>query len=230
MSADAGPARARRERATVSPWWMLLPALYFGATFVASQLIAAPERRTPAVYDETQIVGTIVQDLIFVAYALFAVRMSGASARAALALRRTRLGPAVRAGLLALVAIVVANIVVDQFVNASKEQGIAPQHAPRSEHQWVLLGIAAVALVLVAPFAEEIVFRGLGFAAFGRVALPLTAALFAVAHLLVVLLVPIFVFGLVIGWVRRRTGSIWPGMAIHMSVNALSLALALSTT
>jgi membrane protease YdiL (CAAX protease family) len=72
-------------------------------------------------------------------------------------------------------------------------------------------------------------FRGLCFAAMGRYALPGSAALFALAHGLPVLLVPIFVAGLVLGWVRSRSGSLYPGMAVHMTLNAVAIAAALAT-
>ena len=92
---------------------------------------------------------------------------------------------------------------------------------------WFVLCIAILGLVLVAPFAEELVFRGLGFATLGRYALPLTAALFALAHGLPVLLIPVAIAGLALGWVRQKSGSVLPGMGVHMSLNALALALAL---
>jgi CAAX protease family protein len=112
-------------------------------------------------------------------------------------------------------------------LHASQRQGIAPTHGPRSTHQWVVLAVAVVGLVIVAPFAEELVFRGLGFATLGRFALPLTAALFALAHGLPVLLIPVAIAGLALGWMRQRTGSVLPGMGVHMSLNGLALALAL---
>src|SRR4029077_15243356 len=106
-------------------------------------------------------------------------------------------------------------------------QGIAPTHDPRNTHQWVVLGIALVGLVLVAPAAEELVFRGLRFATLGRFALPLTTILFALAHGLAVLLIPVAFAGLLLGLLRQRTGSVYPGMGVHMSLNALAIGLAL---
>jgi hypothetical protein len=90
-----------------------------------------------------------------------------------------------------------------------------------------VLAIAVGGLVLVAPAAEELVFRGLGFATLGRFALPLTTALFAIAHGLAVLLIPVAIAGLVLGLLRERTASVYPGMGVHMSLNALALGLAL---
>jgi membrane protease YdiL (CAAX protease family) len=210
----------------LSPWWMAAPALLFVANFLAATFSSSSSSNN-AVYDATAIVGTVVVDLVLIGYVLFATRVSRRPIRPTLALVPTPLRPAVRLGLAALGVIIVANLLLEPVLHASQRQGIAPTHDPRSTHQWVVLGIAVVGLVLVAPFAEELVFRGLGFATLGRYALPLTAALFALAHGLPILLIPVAIAGLALGWVRQRTGSVLPGMGVHMSLNAVALALAL---
>jgi uncharacterized protein len=210
----------------LSPWWMAAPALLFIANFLAATF-SSSSSSSNAVYDAAAIVGTVVIDLVLIGYVLFATRMSRRPIVPTLALVRTPVRPAVRLGLAALGVIVVANLVLEPVLHASQRQGIAPTHDPRGTHQWVVLGVAVVGLVLVAPFAEELVFRGLGFATLGRYALPLTAALFALAHGLPVLLIPVAIAGLALGWMRQRTGSVLPGMGVHMSLNALALALAL---
>ena len=210
----------------LSPWWMAAPALLFIANFLAATF-SSSSSSSNAVYDATAIVGTVVVDLVLIGYVLFATRVSRRPIARTLALLRTPLRPAVRLGLGALGVIVVANFVLEPVLHASQRQGIAPTHDPRTTHQWVVLGVAVVGLVFVAPFAEELVFRGLGFATLGRFALPLTAALFALAHGLPVLLIPVAIAGLALGWMRERTGSVLPGMGVHMSLNALALILAL---
>jgi CAAX protease family protein len=210
----------------LSPWWMAAPALLFIANFLAATF-SSSSSSSNAVYDATAIIGTVVVDLVLIGYVLFATRVSRRPIVRTLALLRTPLRPAVRLGLGALGVIVVANFILEPVLHASQRQGIAPTHDPRNTHQWVVLGVAVVGLVFVAPFAEELVFRGLGFASLGRFALPLTAALFALAHGLPVLLIPVAIAGLALGWVRERTGSVLPGMGVHMSLNALALILAL---
>lgn len=210
----------------VSPWWMAAPALLFIANFLAATFSSSSSSNN-AVYDAAAIVGTVVVDLVLIGYVLFAARASRRPIVPTLALVRTPLRPAVRLGLAALGVIVVANFILEPVLHASQRQGIAPTHDPRNTHQWVVLGVAVVGLILVAPFAEELVFRGLGFASLGRYALPLTAALFALAHGLPVLLIPVAIAGLALGYIRQRTGSVLPGMGVHMSLNALALILAL---
>jgi membrane protease YdiL (CAAX protease family) len=212
----------------LSPWWMLPPALLFIANFVGALVAGSSSSSSSnAVYDAAEIVGTIVLDLVLIGYVLFAAWISRRPVAPTLALRPTPVRRAVRLGAIALGLIVVSNIVLEPILHAGQRQGIAPTHDPRTTHQWVVLAVAIVGLVLVAPAAEELVFRGLGFATMGRFALPVTTALFAVAHGLPVLLIPVAIAGLLLGLVRTRTGSVFPGMGVHMSLNALALALAL---
>ncbi len=95
-------------------------------------------------------------------------------------------------------------------------------------------GIRAFVLDLVnggvlAPFSEEIFFRGL---VFGGLAQRLPAALAAVISALLFALLhgigvigPIFVLGLGLAYVYRRTGTVWASMVTHSLVNAVSLVL-----
>ena len=210
----------------LSPWWMAAPALLFIANFVAAAFTSSSTSKN-AVYNASAIVGTGAGDVVLIGSVLFAARASRRPVARTLAIVRTPLRPAIRLCLGALGVIVVSNLVLEPVLHASQRQGIAPTHDPRSTHQWVVLAVAIVGLVLVAPAAEELVFRGLGFATLGRYALPVTTALFAIAHGLAVLLIPVAIAGLALGWVRQKTGSVLPGMGVHMSLNALALALAL---
>jgi membrane protease YdiL (CAAX protease family) len=205
---------------------MLAPALLFIGNFIGALVSSGPAENN-AVYNAGEIVGTVVLDLILIGYVLFAVWASHCPIAPTLALRRAPLRPTLKLTALALVVVVVANLLIDPILHASQRQGIAPTHDPRSTHQWVVLSIAIVGLVLVAPAAEELVFRGLGFAALGRLALPLTTILFALAHGLPVLLIPVGIAGLALGLLRQRSASVLPGMGVHMTLNALALGIAL---
>ena len=90
--------------------------------------------------------------------------------------------------------------------------------------------VAALAIVVVAPASEEIIFRGLFFGAIegrwgARVALIVSSILFAVAHVQPEHIVPIFSVGLALGWARWKTGSLGLPMLLHMLNNGLSLIL-----
>ncbi len=87
-----------------------------------------------------------------------------------------------------------------------------------------------LALVLggvVAPVAEEILFRGFLYAGLrarlglGK-GLVISAALFAIVHVIPGVLPPIWVMGLVFAWLYERYDSLWPCVMLHSLVNSLA--------
>jgi membrane protease YdiL (CAAX protease family) len=185
--------------------------------------------RSNAVYDITTLVASGAIEAALAGYALIAAGVSGGPIAETLAIRRVPLRPAAIAAAVGLVVILASEAVLDPIFNGGAQQGIEPTHSPATNHEWAAVGVAAVMLVLVAPVAEELIFRGLGFAAFGQVAVPVTSLLFALAHGLPALLVEVAVAGLVLAEIRRRTGSVLPGMGVHMAFNGLALAIAFLT-
>jgi membrane protease YdiL (CAAX protease family) len=92
--------------------------------------------------------------------------------------------------------------------------------------------LAVLAIVILAPIAEELFFRGVVYNAWlreggRRYALVGSAALFAVIHLSLVAIVPIFLLGLALAWIYRRTANLLAPIAMHATVNGISVALAL---
>jgi uncharacterized protein len=133
--------------------------------------------------------------------------------------------------LVVLVAILLVEQALEPVLHAGREQGLEPT-------RWMpdragAFALNAVVIVLVDPFTEELTFRGLGFTLLSRygtaVAVGLTALTFALAHGLVAGLLPLFVFGVGIAFLRVRTGSIYPGMLLHACFNGAVIALAAST-
>jgi membrane protease YdiL (CAAX protease family) len=93
--------------------------------------------------------------------------------------------------------------------------------------------LVVFAIVLFAPVAEELFFRGIVFNAWlreaGRVlAYVGSAALFALIHLSLVSLLPIFLLGLALAWAYERTGSLLTPIVMHATVNGISVAFALA--
>jgi hypothetical protein len=54
-----------------------------------------------------------------------------------------------------------------------------------------------------------------------------SAAMFAVIHLSLVALLPIFLLGMALAWVYDRTGSLLAPIVMHAVVNGISVAIAL---
>lgn len=92
--------------------------------------------------------------------------------------------------------------------------------------------VLVLAVVLVAPIAEELFFRGLVFNAWERergtrVAVVGSAALFALIHGSLVQLLPIFVLGIGLALLYRSTRSLPATMAMHAGFNAITVTITL---
>jgi len=91
--------------------------------------------------------------------------------------------------------------------------------------QWMI----AAGVVVVGPLAEEALFRGALFGPlrkrYGRGAvIVVTSVLFAAVHMEPRRMVPIFAVGVIVGYLRSESGSLWPALAAHLGFNALPVA------
>lgn len=125
-----------------------------------------------------------------------------------------------------------ASLVLSQFVPA-------PENI-QTDYQTAAAGgaLAFVATVLLgavlAPLGEEAFFRGVVANAMGRwpawVAVPVSAAIFALAHGVNAVLLTAFIVGVATALLFRRTGSIWPGVLTHVVHNTLAILFPLVLT
>lgn len=133
--------------------------------------------------------------------------------------------------LLVLLGIFAVSLALSPFLEAGREQGLT-QDEWDSARAAAYFASAAV-IVIAAPIVEELSYRGLGFSLLlpwgQRLAVAVTALLFALGHGLVYAFPVLFAFGLGLGILRARTGSVLPGIALHAFFNASALALALAS-
>ena len=115
-------------------------------------------------------------------------------------------------------------VFVDSVLPTGEAQSAASPWDPDRAIPYV---VNALIIVIVAPVVEELMFRGLGFtllAHFGQgAAILITAALFGVSHGLFGLALAATAIGLGLGYLRSRTASVYPGILLHILVNALSV-------
>lgn len=81
--------------------------------------------------------------------------------------------------------------------------------------------------VIIAPFCEELFFRGFVLTGMRHELSPawavlLSALLFATAHVDPGTFVPLFAIGLALGFLRLRSGSTWASMSLHILNNLVS--------
>ena len=145
-----------------------------------------------------------------------------------LALRRpTSIALAARIGVVIIACIFALEYVVTKlpFEDPGKEQGLAPTH-------WIpghdgAFAANLVLFVAVAPFVEEVLFRGLGqslLRRFGPVtAIVLVGLFFGAWHGLLIALLVLVPFGWALAYLRERTDSVYPGMVVHALFNAVAI-------
>jgi membrane protease YdiL (CAAX protease family) len=131
-----------------------------------------------------------------------------------------------------IVGIYIITGIVSPFLHPGREQGLTPSGWQASHAGAFAANFVVIALV--APFVEELTFRGLGFSLlerYGRtVAIAVIGILFGLVHGLVEALPILVAFGAGLAWLRSRTGSVYPGMLVHATFNAIALAVAVTTT
>ena len=101
------------------------------------------------------------------------------------------------------------------------------KRAASRPYGWVPL---ALAVAVVAPLIEELMFRGRMQTAFERrlgmlPGILVTTALFAVAHLAAFKLPSMILSGLVLGAAVSFTGSIWAGVILHAANNGVAVLM-----
>jgi len=178
-------------------------------------------------YHWSTAVGGLFQFGIFLAIVL---ALSGGS-RERLALRPPRSWK--RTAGLATVVFFVSWIglgLLDKLFHGGQEQALTPD-------RWQPKHAAAFAanflvIALVAPFVEELLFRGIGFHLLQRfgdtAAIVVTGLAFGLYHGLVNALPILMLFGIALAWLRSRTRSVYPGMLVHAAFNAVALVVSVT--
>jgi membrane protease YdiL (CAAX protease family) len=158
------------------------------------------------------------------------------SAGKALGLRKFAAGPALLWIVLLFVVVIVINVLYqDIIVNfhlpiQTNDQLILDQ----AKNEPLTVYATLLASVLVAPFCEEIFFRGFVFMGLLR-GMPLvwavvfSALIFAVAHADPGSFAVLFCIGLALAFLRWRTRSLWPSIVLHLLNNGIGALLIILT-
>lgn len=205
--------------------WLALIALLTLAQ-VYGRYVADTDLPDDPLYSSSFAAANLTQWILLGAFAIGLA----AGARHLLALRKPR-----RKGRAALVALgtfllVVAGGAVLSVLglDPASEQGLVPDEWPPPDE--LVFGANLLFVVLVGPFVEELLFRGLGFSLlrpFGRVVAIVGSALaFAAMHGLLEGFALIFMLGLGLAVMREVTGSVLPGFALHATFNAIAVTAA----
>ena len=126
----------------------------------------------------------------------------------------------------AFTAIIIVSAILSQFLDAGDEQGLVPKSWDSSRAAPFIAN--AIVVAIVAPFVEELLYRGLGYGLLTQFipVLPtilITGFAFGLGHGLVLGLPVLAFFGITLAWLRWQTGSVYPGMIVHGTFNGLAL-------
>jgi len=182
-----------------------------------------------ALYRYETAVGGVVVYLMLLLVLLGIAR--GLPKRELFALRRPESWPtALGLALAAYVTIFAGAGLILIALDAGDEQGLTPEEWEPSRAGAYAANFVAVALV--GPIVEELMYRGMGMTLLARfgapVAVLVTAVAFGLGHGLILALAALVFFGLVTALLRLRTNSVYPCMLVHCAFNATSLIAAVS--
>jgi len=207
--------------------WLVLVAAYTALAYGGRASGGNPP--DDLLYRYSTALGALVQYAITLAIVLWIAR--GPSQRQLLGLRRpASWSRAAGSALLVIVLIYALTAAADPFLHAGEEQGLTPNGWDSSRTSAYAANFGVIALV--APVVEELMFRGAGYSLllpFGAAAAVLgTGVAFGLVHGLVYGFIILTVFGISLAWLRRRTQSVYPCIAVHSLFNAIALVWAVT--
>ena len=126
-----------------------------------------------------------------------------------------------------ILGVLIVSVLLEPLLHGGREQGLSPDEwQPEHARAFLLNGIIVSTVV---PFTEELFFRGLGVRALqflgGMSAVVMTGLVFGFSHGILAALPPLVLFGIVLGWVRLRSDSVWPGMFAHGFYNGVGILI-----
>jgi len=230
MSEHPGTERHPGRLAAWLTFVLALTALNYAGRFAGEDTVDGD-----IAYQWISTIGVVIQFGIMLGILLLIAR--GFSKREVFALRRPRswkralgLTAVALAAIYAAAAAYTGLLSLIGDYDASEEQGLVPDGWDSSRAA-PFVGFF-LAVTLLAPAVEELTYRGMGiwvFRPYGTVlAVVATGLLFGLAHGLLIGLPILAFFGLVVGWLRIKTGSIYPPMALHAVFNGVALIAAVS--
>jgi membrane protease YdiL (CAAX protease family) len=173
---------------------------------------------------------TVVQDIVFVLTAIMFAQFGGRKVRSwQFGFRPTPLRRAFGLAAMTIVAFFVFSAIWVVVLNV-KEEDTKLLNALGTNETALLLAASALLTTVIAPICEETLFRGYIFAALSkwRGWIPgaiLTGVLFGAVHVgsaPVEDLIPLGVLGFALCFLYRRTGSLYPCIAVHSLNNSFA--------
>jgi len=218
--------------------WMAWAALVaaFGGALMGALIIGVIGSAAGSSFTDpspaVSISATIVQDLSFIGAALLFANISARPLPEQFGLRPTRFWPAVGWMAATFAAFYAFTLVWVAILGVSPDDTKLPDELGVKDSTYALLAVAFLVAV-VAPMAEEFFFRGFFYGALRNWKGPwpaaiLTGLVFGAIHVgsaEAAFLLPLGFFGFSLCLLRERTGSLYPGIALHCMNNSLAFGV-----
>lgn len=218
------PPKTRPMTLAVAALWVTGTTALF--LLLGSTVVSLRESASPDVFGQTV---CLVAAYSLGLFAILRVYGPDMSIRQFLALRRTHAGFYGLGLLLGLAVALPANLLFELvhqlFPQLDVPTDITTLFFEASTTDRVLMGAA---VLLAGPTIEEVLFRGALFGPLLRSHRPMTVAVgtavyFALVHLDPHAMAPILLVGLLLGYVRALSGSLYPSLLLHVGFNAVPL-------
>jgi ABC-2 type transport system permease protein/sodium transport system permease protein len=224
---------AEPQPAASIPAAMLCLALMFPSYFVMASTLG---RSMELSIDQRLVIGALIT-MVVCGGIPAAIAVFGRVRPRGLGLRKANGAAYLAAGILGLavwpIAMEVFLLSERLGLSALDKQQIALAESMLGQFPSVPIWLLLASFGLVPAVVEEFCFRGFLFGALrttltGWATVLVTAALFGVFHELLFpgRLLPTMLLGVLLGWVRLKTGSVYPGMLLHALHNCLLLSIA----
>lgn len=221
---------------TIVPWIVFMVATQFLSGDSSSALKPVP-RTLDLITGVAAFVITCLVEAVFLLAPLYHAvwrRAPGTTARdgfRALGFRETAFWPAVgliAGGIVVSLAFEILYGLIVQQLNLPLQTN-ADRLTQQAHYIPFTIFFTLLAAVIVAPICEEVFFRGYLFGGLLRgmnvwLATLISALLFTLVHGDIGSAAPLLIIGLILPVLRWRTGSLWPGVALH-TLNNLIAAL-----
>jgi membrane protease YdiL (CAAX protease family) len=207
--------------------WLAFVGVFIAISYAGRASAGKPDEDVLYQYDTA--VGILIQSAIVLAIVLWITR--GPMQRDLLALRAPRSWAGAIGWSIGLVAAILVVIpVLESQLHGGEEQGLAPDGWDPDRAKAYVLN--AVMIAGVTPVVEELMFRGAGYSLlvrFGQaVAIVVVGVTFGLVHGLVYGLAALTLFGIGLAWLRAKTESVYPCIAIHCLFNTVALVVAVT--
>jgi membrane protease YdiL (CAAX protease family) len=218
------------------PGWTAPAALFagFAAALVAGLVIAAVAAIFGADISDpppsVSILSVIAQDACLIGSALLFARMTAWPRPEQFGLNPTRLRRAIAYVVGGYLLFIVASFLWLALIGQPDAKDTITEDLGAKNSTVALIGVTFVVTVC-APLAEEFFFRGYFFGALRKngfwPAALLTGLAFGIVHVFgspIAFIVPLALLGAALCFIREKTGSLYPGIALHCLNNSVAMS------